>query len=60
MAESEKLINDAIALIEADTPFDPTVGEYANILAKIQKKEMDKYNNPESLKLSPDKKTEYN
>jgi hypothetical protein len=47
-------------LIEADTPFDPTVGEYANILAKMQKKEMDKYNNPESLKLSPDKQIEYN
>ncbi len=60
LAQSEKLINDAIALIEADTPFDPTVGEYANILAKMQKKEMDKYNNPESLKLSPDKQIEYN
>ena len=38
LAESEILLNDAIALIEKDTPFDPTVGEYASILAKMQKK----------------------
>ena len=61
LAESEKLINDAIALIEADTPFDPTVGEYATVLAKLQKKELEKFTNPESgMKLDPDKKLEYN
>lgn len=38
LAESEKLLNEAIALIQADTPFDPSIGEYANILAKLQKK----------------------
>lgn len=26
LAESEKLLNEAIALVEKDTPFDPTVG----------------------------------
>ena len=26
LAESEKLLNDAIELVEKDTPFDPSVG----------------------------------
>lgn len=47
---------DAIALIEAGTPFDPCVAEYSTILAKLQKKELEKYTNPEvGMRLSPDR-----
>jgi hypothetical protein len=52
---------DAIALIEADTPFDPTVGEYSTILAKLQKKELEKFTNPSLvMHLSPDHPLAYN
>ncbi len=52
---------DAIALVQSETPFDPTVGQYSTILAKLQKKELDKYTNPSvGLKLTPGQKLEYN
>lgn len=40
LADSERLLNEAIALVEAGAPFDPVVGEYSTILAKLQKKEL--------------------
>ena len=38
LAESEILLMDAIALVESQTPFDPAVGQYSVVLAKLQKK----------------------
>lgn len=40
LAESEILIMDAIKLVESEAPFDPTVGQYSTILAKLQKNEL--------------------
>lgn len=61
LAESERLLMEAIALIEAGAPFDPAVGEYSTILAKMQKKELEKLTNPSlGMRLSPDHPLPYN
>ena len=49
LAETEKLLNDAIALVESNEPFDPAVGKYSSILADLQKKELEKFSNPKSM-----------
>lgn len=61
LADSEKLLNEAIALVESGAPFDPVVGEYSTILAKLQKKELEKLSNPSlGAQLSPDRPLPYN
>lgn len=61
LAQSEKLLLEAIALIQAGTPFDPSVAQYSTILAKLQKKQLQKFTNPEvNLKLDPNQVLPYN
>lgn len=52
LAETEKLLYEAIELVEKNEPFDPTVGKYSEILATFQKKELEKYTNPKAMALT--------
>ena len=49
LAKTEKLLNEAIELIESKEPFDPAVGKYSSLLADFQKKDLEKYSNPNAL-----------
>ncbi len=38
LADSEKLLDQAIKLVQSQNPYDQMVGDYSTILAKLQKK----------------------